>query len=100
MNWFEGPPFKFKSSLREHTKFVNCVRFSPDGNKLVTVGSDKMGFFYDGKTGEPCGKMNPAQGHTGGIYCVSWSPDSKFVLTASADKTAKMWDANSGDCIK
>jgi WD40 repeat protein len=29
--WFEGPPFKFKKSLKEHSKFINCVRFSPNG---------------------------------------------------------------------
>ncbi len=49
---FEGPPFKFNKAFKEHTRFVNSVRFSPDGSKLLTVGADKKGFFYDGKTGE------------------------------------------------
>lgn len=98
--WLEGPPFKFKQSFKDHTRFVNCVRFSPDGNKLLTVGLDKMGFFYDGKTGEPCGKLSTTNGHTAGIYCCSWSPDSKQVLTASGDKTCKIWDAQTGDCVK
>ncbi len=29
--WFEGPPFKWVHGMQEHTRFVNCVRFSPDG---------------------------------------------------------------------
>lgn len=97
--WFEGPPFKFKKSIKDHTRFVNCVRFSPDGNKLVTVSSDKSGFFYDGKTGDQVGKLSTTNAHSAGIYSVSWSPDSKKVLTASADKTSKLWDAESGECI-
>ncbi len=100
INWFEGPPFKFKKSMKDHTRFVNCVRFSPDGNKLLTVGSDKLGFFFDGKTGDPCGKLSEENGHTGGIYSCSWSADSKRVLTASADKSCKVWDAETGKCLQ
>jgi WD40 repeat protein len=85
--------------MKEHTRFVNCVRFSPDGNKLLTVASDKTGFFYDGKTGDLVGKLNPDQAHAAGIYAASWSPDSKRVLTASADKTCKVWDAETGNCV-
>jgi len=100
VSWFEGPPFKFKHGMKEHTRFVTCVRFSPDGNRLVTVSTDKTGFIYDGKSGEIIGKLNPDQGHTAGIYSCCWSPDSKFILTASADKTCKIWDADNGNCVK
>jgi len=99
VNWFEGPPFKFNKTIKDHTRFVNCVRFSPDGNKLITVGSDKCGFFYDGKTGEKVGELSSSNGHGGGIYSVAWSKDSKQVLSASADKTAKLWNADNGECV-
>eukprot|EP01111_Echinosteliopsis_oligospora_P015948 TRINITY_DN647_c0_g1_i1.p1 TRINITY_DN647_c0_g1~~TRINITY_DN647_c0_g1_i1.p1 ORF type:complete len:595 (-),score=176.23 TRINITY_DN647_c0_g1_i1:49-1833(-) len=89
-NWFEGPPFKFNKKHTDHTRFVNCVRFSPDGNKMLTVGADKKGFFYDGKTGDKIGELQGE--HALGIYGCAWSPDSKKVLTVSADKTAKIWD--------
>jgi len=92
VNWYEGPPFKYKKSIKGHTRWINCLRFSPDGSKLVTVGSDKLGFFYDGKTGEEVGKL-PKDCHKGGIMCVDWSDDSKKILTVSADKTAKVWNA-------
>jgi len=95
--WFEGPPFKFGKSLKDHTRFVNCVRFSPDGTKLATVSSDKNGFIYDGKTGDQLAKM---EGHTAGIYSCSWSPDSKYIITASGDKTSMLWDASNGKSLK
>jgi WD40 repeat protein len=94
MNWFEGPPFKYKASNVQHTRYINAVRFSPDGNKVVTVGSDKKGFLYDGKEGKPLGELNNAGAHNGSIFGVSWSPDSKKLLTASGDKTCKIWDAD------
>ncbi|XP_059640032.1 actin-interacting protein 1-2 [Cornus florida] len=92
VNFYEGPPFKFKLSHRDHSNFVNCVRFSPDGSKFITVSSDKKGLLYDGKTGEKIGELSAEDGHKGSIYAVSWSPDSKQVLTVSADKSAKVWD--------
>jgi len=100
VNWFEGPPFKYKKSMKDHQRFITCVRFSPNGEKLVSVGTDKIGILYDGKTGDPVGKLSAEGGHTAGIYSASWSPDSKQIFTASADKTCKLWDAETGNCLK
>eukprot|EP01105_Mastigella_eilhardi_P023890 TRINITY_DN6102_c0_g1_i1.p1 TRINITY_DN6102_c0_g1~~TRINITY_DN6102_c0_g1_i1.p1 ORF type:complete len:601 (-),score=195.13 TRINITY_DN6102_c0_g1_i1:159-1961(-) len=90
VNYFEGPPFKFKSSYKGHSRFVNCVRFSPDGNKFVSCSSDKKICVFDGKTGE---KVAEAEAHKGGVYGVAWSPDSSKFFTASGDKTCIVWDA-------
>eukprot|EP00897_Mesotaenium_endlicherianum_P002964 jgi/Mesen1/2696/ME000167S01838 len=92
VNYYEGPPFRFKTSHREHTNFVNCVRYSPDGTRFITVGSDKKGILFDGQTGEKLSELAQENGHTGSIYAASWSPDGQQVLTVSADKTAKIWD--------
>ncbi|KAI9101542.1 hypothetical protein K1719_023786 [Acacia pycnantha] len=92
VNFYEGPPFRFKQSHRHHSNFVNCVRYSPDGSKFLSVSSDKEGIIYDGKSGEKIGELSSEGAHTGSIYAVSWSPDGKQVLTVSADKSAKVWD--------
>ncbi|XP_039041069.1 actin-interacting protein 1-1-like [Hibiscus syriacus] len=92
VNFYEGPPFKFKLSHRGHSNFVNCIRFSPDGSKLISVSSDKKGIIYDAKSGETMGALSSEDGHTGSIYAVRWSGDSKHVITVSADKTAKIWE--------
>ncbi|KAK9278918.1 hypothetical protein L1049_028499 [Liquidambar formosana] len=84
-NFYEGPPFRFKLSHRDHSNFVNCVRFSPDGSKFITVSSDK-------KVEDKIGELSSEDGHKGSIYAVSWSPDGKQVLTVSADKSAKVWE--------
>ena len=64
---------------RDHSNFVNCVRFSPDGSKFITVSSDKKGIIFDGKSGEKIGELSSEDGHKGSIYAVNWSPDSKQV---------------------
>eukprot|EP00301_Raphidiophrys_heterophryoidea_P018936 c3927_g1_i1.p1 GENE.c3927_g1_i1~~c3927_g1_i1.p1 ORF type:complete len:620 (-),score=165.29 c3927_g1_i1:86-1945(-) len=102
VNYYEGPPFKFVSAIKEHSNFVNCVRFSPDGNFFVTSASDRKVFLYDGKTGEAIGPLvdGGETAHEGGVYQLAWSPDSKFIVTASADKIAKVWDAQTRTVVR
>ncbi|KAK5608927.1 WD repeat-containing protein 1 [Crenichthys baileyi] len=95
-SFFEGPPFKFKFTLRDHSQFVNCIRFSPDGSRLVTAGADGQIFIYDGTTGERVGSLGGDKAHKGGIYAVSWGPDSSQLISASGDKTVKLWDVGAG----
>lgn len=38
--WYEGPPFRYKNAFHDHQRFVNVVRFSPDGGRLLTGGAD------------------------------------------------------------
>mmetsp|Transcript_22944 Transcript_22944/g.39326 ORF Transcript_22944/g.39326 Transcript_22944/m.39326 type:complete len:604 (+) Transcript_22944:111-1922(+) len=100
LNWYENLPLKFKHSTNEHTKFVNCIRFSPDGNLLLSGGSDSKMVMYDGNTGQPKGPLNSgATAHKGSIFSLSWSADSTRVLTGGGDKTAKIFDVNSGQAI-
>jgi len=90
---YEGPPFKFIGQYHEHVNFVNCARFSPDGQKFATAGADGKCFIHDGKTGKPIGELNEPAGriHKAGIYGICWSPDNKYLMSASADKTVKIW---------
>uniref|UniRef100_A0A8D2KQW8 WD repeat domain 1 n=1 Tax=Varanus komodoensis TaxID=61221 RepID=A0A8D2KQW8_VARKO len=97
--FFEGPPFKFKFTKNDHSRFVNCVRFSPDGNRLATASADGQIFIYDGKTGEKVGALGGSKAHDGGIYAISWSPDGNRLLSASGDKTAKIWDVGANSIV-
>lgn len=79
MNLYEGPPFKFKHSNKVHSNFVNCVRFAPDGETFVSVGSDSKIFLYNGDSGEKTAEFTG--GHSGTVYSASWSPDGAKLLT-------------------
>ncbi|KAI5364110.1 putative WD40/YVTN repeat-like-containing domain superfamily [Septoria linicola] len=102
MCFFHGAPFKFNTSVRgKHDKFVYGTQFSPDGSSLVTVGSDRRIWIYDGKTGEAVKQIGEGDDtHKGSIFGVSWSPDGKKVVTASGDQTVKVWDVDSGKLVQ
>jgi WD repeat-containing protein 1 (actin-interacting protein 1) len=93
---YAGPPFKFEHSNSSHTNFVNGVRYSPNGERAVSVSSDKKIQLYDGKTGQPTTEISDA--HTASIYSVSFTADSSKFATCSADKTIKVWDAATLAC--
>eukprot|EP00004_Rigifila_ramosa_P024479 TRINITY_DN710_c0_g1_i4.p1 TRINITY_DN710_c0_g1~~TRINITY_DN710_c0_g1_i4.p1 ORF type:complete len:490 (-),score=93.97 TRINITY_DN710_c0_g1_i4:440-1909(-) len=97
---YDGPPFKYRLAHTDHSKFVNCVRYAPDGERYLTVGSDGKGFFYEAKDGAKVGELGAEGAHTGGIMSCSWSPDSKQVLTVSVDKTAKIWDVATSSVVQ
>jgi WD repeat-containing protein 1 (actin-interacting protein 1) len=88
--WLEGPPFKWKKNLSDHTRFVNCVRFNPPGTLFASAGQDKQIMLYDGKTGDKKGAMN--EEHKMGVYSISWNAQGTQFLSCSADKTCKIWD--------
>ncbi|CAF1195939.1 unnamed protein product [Adineta steineri] len=100
VSFFEGPPFKWKTTMSEHEKFVHVVRYSPDGEKFVSGAADGRVILYDGKTGERLSELGAPAAHTGSIYGLCWDSTSRFILTASGDKTAKIWDVTTGSAVQ
>jgi WD40 repeat protein len=95
---FEGPPFKFKKTKQEHTRFVQAVRYSNDGKYFASGGFDGKVFLYDGNTSDLIAEIgSPA--HKGGVYGVAWKPDGTQLLTASGDKTCKLWDVETKELV-
>jgi WD repeat-containing protein 1 (actin-interacting protein 1) len=100
VNFYHGVPFKFNRSIKDHTRFAQCVRFSPKGDHFLSSASDSKIFLYDGKTGDKIAELSTSEStHTGSVYSVSWSPDSTQFLSASGDMTAKIWDIQSQKVI-
>ena len=52
-----GPPFKWKMTKTEHQRFVQSVRYSPNGDQFATGGFDGKIFVYDGKTSDLIGEL-------------------------------------------
>ncbi|KAH8371951.1 hypothetical protein KR093_009434 [Drosophila rubida] len=95
---FEGPPFKFKMTKQEHSRFVQAVRYSPDGKYFASAGFDGKVFLYDGTSSDLIGEFgSPA--HKGGVYAVAWKPDSTQLLTCSGDKTCRLWQVDTRELI-
>ncbi|EEH38076.2 actin-interacting protein [Paracoccidioides lutzii Pb01] len=100
VNFYHGVPFRVNTRASEnHVNYVCGLGFSPDGANLVSVGSDRRIWLYDGKTGETKTQIGAGE-HTGSILGVSWSPDSRKFVTASADQTVKVWDVEQGKVVQ
>ena len=57
--------------IKTHTKFVQDVQYSPNGDHFASVGSDSKVFLYDGKTGETIGEFSSTGGHKGSIVRIN-----------------------------
>ncbi|GME70461.1 unnamed protein product [Ambrosiozyma monospora] len=86
--FMQGPPFRFNQSIRgHHNNFVRDVRYSKNGEYIVSVGADRTAVLYEGKTGEFLKKFENV--HDAGIFSVDWYDEKSFV-TSSADSTVKL----------
>ena len=83
-------------TLKGHTYDVNSVVFSPDGDTLVSGGSDRTFLLYndtirlwDAKTGEP---LQTLKGHRNSVTSVAFSMDGSMLASGSWDRTVQVWE--------
>jgi WD40 repeat protein len=76
-------------SVRGHTDVTRCLGFTPDGHKLVTVGSDRALRVWDAtpvREGEHLGDERRTLGdHTNGVVTARYVAGGREVVTAGAD---------------
>ena len=83
-----------KSAALEHSSLVKNVRFSPDGNHLVTVTADRTAKIWGAVNDRWLEKATIR--HSGQLRVVSFSPDGSHLVTGSNDRTAKIWGLEGG----
>jgi len=86
-NWVEAHDWQ------AHDAGIWQVRWSPDGDRLVSVGEDGKAVIWDAAPGEELCRL---EGHSLVVRCAVFSPDGKMVATAGEDKTVRFWHAATG----
>ncbi|KAL6066503.1 Telomerase protein component 1 [Balamuthia mandrillaris] len=71
---------------------VNCVSFSPDGQKLLTAYKDGSLRVWNIQTGQ---ELNFMRAHEARVTACQYSPCGKYFVSSSGDGTVKSWDAQS-----
>ena len=72
------------------------ARFSPDGQRVLTVCRDRCARVWDIATGKQIG---PAFSHAAAVITASFSPDGERVLTAGVEGTARVWATKTAEPV-
>ncbi|MEP7233755.1 MAG: choice-of-anchor D domain-containing protein [Ignavibacteriota bacterium] len=80
-----------------HKDKVMCIKFTPDGKKVVTGGKDGFVNVWDVKDGT---LVLSIKASNNSIKAVSVSPDNLFVLSGSLDGFAKIWNLGNGSLVR
>lgn len=81
-------------TMSGHTSALSCVKFTPDGNYILSAGKDKTIRIWETATGNLVRILN---GHTSEIKQIDVSEDGKLAVSGSFDETIKVWDIASGN---
>lgn len=89
------------SSLHEHKAQVNTIKFSPNGNYIVSGSNDNSPnnlILWDGNTFQKIANLTHKGAPTGHVYPViqaDFTPDSKYIISQDTQDNVIIWDVAS-----
>lgn len=78
------------SILRDHNRDVNCIKWVPYSNMLVSGGADHVVGLWDAREGTAM--INRGLGHTGAVFGVAPSLNGKYIASVDTKGGVKVWD--------
>ncbi|GAA0188314.1 hypothetical protein GCM10009122_46300 [Fulvivirga kasyanovii] len=95
---FNLEDYQLVKELEGHKNSVFTVKYSPDGQLLVTAGRDAHLKIWDTKAGYI--ELEDIVAHMYTINNLDFSPDGKHFVTCSMDKSIKIWDTHAFKLLK
>jgi WD40 domain-containing protein len=82
-------------TLTGHTHVVECVAFSPEGQRLASGSFDATVRVWDLTTaGDPL--LHTLTGHVGRVIAVAFNHAGTQIVSGGEDGTVRVWDAQTG----
>ena len=88
------PDLFAKGVLTGQKTLLLSARFNNSGDRIVTVGGDKIARIYDTASGQ---LRHELKAHEGIVNDARFSPDDKWLVTSSQDAKARIWNVKTGD---
>lgn len=83
-------------NITAHISPINHVRFSPDGQFILTSSDDQTAKLWS-LTGD---MVQEFTAHDGEVWGIAFSPDGKRVATGSSDHAIRLWDIETGERVQ
>ena len=80
-----------------HEGWVYAIIAHPDGNRVITAGSDGQVLLWDGACRRVLARF---EGHTNRVWCLACTRDGKVLASGSSDQTIRLWDVSSGKLLR
>ena len=80
-------------TLKGHSKSINSVAFSPDGQYIASGSGDKTVKIWK-RSGGSFSLCQTLKGHSYGVYSVAFSPDGQYIASGGWD--VKIWKQSGG----
>ncbi|KAF1745145.1 hypothetical protein MXB_1699, partial [Myxobolus squamalis] len=95
---FDIPTSKLVYMMEGHAMPIRSIKYSPDGNFLVTASQDALIKIYDGHNSTFIGALS---GHTSWVTSLCFNPQSNTsFLSSSLDGSVKLWDIENRTCVE
>lgn len=99
----ENFPLRTVLELANHAGEAWEVKFSHDGQKLASCGSDGFTLIYDVHSWGILQRLSAAGSEPGagkGVCSFAWSPDDTKIVTCGRDNFSKIWNTRVSCIIK
>jgi WD40 repeat protein len=89
------PSGSLDRDIAAHTTYVTAVAYSPDGQLIVSGGTDNKAKIWN-TSGQ---LQHQLLGHTNDVTGLRFTPDNLRVISSSKDNTIRVWEVATGNLV-